>query len=181
MKLSLVKKSVLNNKQEMKLFNWIKKITNSNLAEEIRLHVAGATVRHKGKFDYLVSYSNDKNITQDFINKWTVPFYSDLDNTDKDWINRIIKLKSEITDEIILTNLGDFNWRTRQTGAFFAAIMDKKEFIEIIGTHLLKSEVCYAGSEYAKVLASFNTEQSISYLEWYLEYYLFQKDLYFDQ
>jgi len=69
----------------------------------------------------------------------------------------------------------------RQTGAFFSAICDKKEFTEIIGTHLLKSEVCYAGMEYAKTLASFNTEEAISYLEKYLNYYLLKKDLEFDQ
>ncbi|MAX79851.1 MAG: hypothetical protein CL843_06725 [Crocinitomicaceae bacterium] len=165
----------------MKIFNWFKKKKSTDMTEELKLHLAGATVRHKGKFDSLISYSNDKEITQEFIDKWTAPFYFNLHKTDGEWINLIIGLKSEITDDIILTNLGDFNWRTRQTGAFFAAIMDKKEFTEIIGTHLIKSEVCYAGSEYAKVLASFNTEESISYLEQYLDYYLLQKDLYFDQ
>lgn len=165
----------------MNLFNWFKKDKNTKSMNDLQLHVAGATVRHKGRFDNLTSYSNEKEITAEFIEKWTAPFYFELDEMDDEWIEYLITLKSEITDEVILTNLGDFNWRTRQTGAFFAAIKDKKEYTEIIGVHLLKSEVCYAGSEYAKVLVSFNTEQSISYLEKYLDYYLLQKDLYFDQ
>ena len=45
----------------------------------------------------------------------------------------------------------------------------------------MKSEVCYAGGIYCKVLASFNTEKSIEYLNLYLEYYLTKKDLWFDQ
>ena len=154
---------------------------NSSLEEEIRLHVAGATVRHKGRFHELPSYSNKENITLDFINKWTNPFYMKLHKTDEEWVNFIISVKPEITDEVILTNLGDFNWRTRQTGAYFAAIKDRKEFTEIIGTHLVKSEVCFAGRVYARVLASFNTEEAISYLEKYLDYYLLRKELEFDQ
>src|SRR5690606_22239943 len=51
----------------------------------------------------------------------------------------------------------------------------------IIGIHLLKSEVCYAGSEYAITLASFNSERSVYYLNQYLEYYLTKPELYFDQ
>ncbi len=47
--------------------------------------------------------------------------------------------------------------------------------------HLLKSEVCYAGSTYAVVLAWFNDKKGNRYLEQYLDYYLPQKDLWFDQ
>lgn len=165
----------------MKLFDWFRKKMNINVMDDIKLHIAGATVRHKSRFDHLDSYSNKEELSQEFIEKWTAPFYFNLHNTDKDWITTMINLKPDITNEIILKNLGDFNWRMRQTGAYFVAIKNKKEFIKIIGTHLLKSEVCYAGAEYAKVLASFNTNESIEYLEAYLEYYLLRPDLYFDQ
>ncbi|MBI4946927.1 MAG: hypothetical protein HY840_11080 [Bacteroidetes bacterium] len=76
---------------------------------------------------------------------------------------------------------GSFIWRTRQTGAFFAAITDQRQFIDIIGTHLLKSEVCFAGSIYCCVFASFNTPKCVDYLNTYLEYYLTKPDLWFDQ
>lgn len=110
-----------------------------------------------------------------------IPFYFNLAKTDNEWIEKYAELLPIITDEVILKNLGDFNWRTRSTGAFFAALKGKVEFIEIIGNHLLKSEVCYAGKTYAKTLASFNDEVGNQYLEKYLDYYLKQPYLYFDQ
>lgn len=148
---------------------------------DIQLHSAGATVRHKSSFDHLSSYENEEDLTQEFIDIWTVPYYMELNRTDLMWVNQLIKLKSTISDEVVLTNLGEFNWRTRQTGAFFAAILDKKEYTDIIGVHFLKSEVCFAGVQYAKVLASFNTDKSIEYLFDYLNYYLEHPELYFDQ
>lgn len=53
--------------------------------------------------------------------------------------------------------------------------------IDIIGTHLLKSEVCYAGDLYAVILAYYNQPETIAYLNRYLEYYLQKPELYFDQ
>lgn len=149
--------------------------------EGIKLHSAGATVIHKSPFDELVSYKNEIEIDQTFRNEWVIPFYFDLHRDDQEWVKKIAELRPKITDDVILKNLGDFNWRTRSTGAFFAAVKDKRSYIEIIGTHLLKSEVCYAGSTYAKVLAYFNDSKGNAYLESYLEYYLKQKNLYFDQ
>lgn len=55
------------------------------------------------------------------------------------------------------------------------------EFEEIIGNHLLKSEVCYSGSGYCLALATFGTENSKNFLKKYLDYYLTRKDLWFDQ
>ena len=161
--------------------NYNSKMEDDKLNEAIRLHSAGATVRHKSPFKELESYKNKIEIDQPFREKWVIPFYFELQRNDEEWINKIAEIYHEISDEIILKNLGDFDWRTRSTGAFFAAVKDKKEFIEIIGTHLIKSEVCYAGGTYAKVLAYFNDEKGNEYLERYLEYYLKQKDLYFDQ
>ncbi|MEZ4888534.1 MAG: DUF6000 family protein [Chitinophagales bacterium] len=154
---------------------------DEKLNEAIKLHSAGATVMHKSPFENLQSYQNEIEIDQLFRRKWVIPFYLKLHRNDNEWINKIVGIYQEISDEVILKNLGDFNWRTRSIGAFFAAIKDKSEFIEIIGTHLIKSEVCYAGRTYAKVLAYFNDEKGNEYLERYLEYYLKQKDLYFDQ
>lgn len=149
--------------------------------EAIKLHVAGATVRHTSPFDDLKPFKNDLELTQDFIDKWVIPYYMNIGHTDNDWINKLTSIKSEITSDIIQKSLGDFNWRTRQTGAFFSAILDQQQFIEIIGTHLLKSEVCYAGGIYCKVFASFNTTKCVEYLNQYLDYYLTKPDLWFDQ
>jgi len=154
---------------------------DKNLEESIRLHIAGATVRHQSPFENLESYKNEIEVDQDFREKWVIPFYMKLSKTNEEWINKVAGIYHEISDEVILKNLGDFNWRTRSTGAFFAAVKGKKELIDIIGIHLLKSEVCYAGRTYAKVLAYFNEKKGNEYLERYLEYYLKQKHLHFDQ
>jgi hypothetical protein len=149
--------------------------------EAIKLHVAGATVRHTPPFDELKPFKNDFELTQDFIDEWVIPFYMNIGHTDNEWINKLTSVKKEITADIIQKNLGDFNWRTRQTGAFFSAITNQTQFIDIIGTHLLKSEVCYAGGIYCQVFASFNLPKCVDYLNLYLDYYLTKPDLWFDQ
>ncbi|RZK23023.1 MAG: hypothetical protein EOO43_08945 [Flavobacterium sp.] len=152
-----------------------------SLNDQIRLHSAGAIIRHKTSFDNLVSYKNDFELSQEFIDNWAVPFYMNIGDTDREWRDKILDIKDNITKEIVAKLLGDFNWRTRQTGAFFAAVKNYTEFIDIIGIHLLKSEVTYAGQVYACVLAYFNTEKSIVYLNDYLTYYLDKTELWFDQ
>lgn len=142
-------------------------------------HSAGAIVRHHGKFESLLAYSNQTEITQEFREIWVTPYYMKLNRNDGEWISTIKDLK--ISDDIIFECLGDFNWRSRSTGSFFASIKNKQEFTDIIGTHLLKSELANAGSEYAVTLSFFNSKESIQYLNDYLDYYLFHPELYFDQ
>jgi hypothetical protein len=77
--------------------------------------------------------------------------------------------------------LGYFDWRPKKAASFFAAINHYTELEDIIGTHLLKSEVCYAGYGYCIALACFATEKSKDYLARYLRYYLGRKDLRFEQ
>ncbi len=148
---------------------------------DIQMHSAGAIIQHRGIFGDLPTYTNKVEITQDFRDKWVIPFYFNIYKNDQLWIDQMITIKEQITEEIIFKNLGDFNWRTRSTGAYFAAIKDSSTFTEIIGNHLLKSEVCFAGKQYAITLAYFNTNLSVNYLNRYLEYYLLQTDLDFDQ
>ena len=152
-----------------------------NLNEQIRLHSAGATVRQNSTFDELPSFINADELSQDFIDTWVVPFYMSIGDTHKSWKNQLIQANEKITKEIIVKLLGDFDWRSRQTGAFFAAIKNFTDLTDIIGIHLLKSEVCYAGQVFAYTFASFNTDKSIEYLDRYLTYYLLQPDLWFDQ
>lgn len=149
--------------------------------DAIKLHIAGATVRHISPFADLESLKSDFELSQAFIDKWVIPFYMHIAQTDNEWINKLTTIKSDITTDVIQQNLGDFNWRTRQTGAFFSAITNQAQFIDVIGIHFLKSEVCYAGRVYCKVLASFNTSRCIEYLNLYLDYYLTKPDLWFDQ
>lgn len=153
-----------------------------NENEMIRLHSAGATIRHQSPFSILPSHQNKGTLHEVFLSKWVIPFYLEIGNTgSSDWITSLKNIKPEITPDVCLALLGDFNWRTRLVGAYFSAIKNYKEHIDIIGTHLLKSEVCCVGHIYALVLAFFNTEASHSYLNQYLHYYLTQPQLYFDQ
>ena len=161
---------------------WENLFGGKNLETEIELHIAGSTVRHKNPFENLPVPRNSEELDENFINKWVVPFYmSSFRNLSKEDEKKFIDIYPEINSEIVAKLLGDFNWRTRIVGAFFSAIKDFSEFEEIIGNHLLKSEVCYAGSGYCLALASFGTSRSVDFLKTYLDYYLTRKDLWFDQ
>lgn len=148
--------------------------------EEVRLHVAGATVRHSSPFEKLVSHKNPAELTIGFIDTWCNP-YMDVPAETDEQILKFAIAKPDITDDIVLSLLRDFNWRTRQVGAYFAAITERRHMIDIIGVHLLKSEVCYVGRIYCLVFAYFNTPACVEYLNMYLDYYLQKKDLWFDQ
>lgn len=153
-----------------------------DLNEMARLHSAGATVRHVSPFDSLPTYKNDIDLSADFIKKWAVPYYMEIGSyNNSNWAHQIKEIKPEITKDVCLNLLGDFNWRTRLVGSYFAAVKDYKELINIIGTHLLKSEVCCVGHIYALTLAFFNNKDCIGYLNKYLDYYLTKPSLYFDQ
>ena len=161
---------------------WQKLFNNNDEATEIALHVSGATVRNKSSFDSLEAYRNEEDISEEFIEKWVMDFYmSSINNLNKEDFNLFVDASKAITPEIVKQLLGDFDWRPRIVGAYFAAIKNYSELIDIIGIHLLKSEVCYAGAGYALALAAFRHDKSKDYLNLYLDYYLNRKDLWFDQ
>lgn len=155
---------------------------DDSLENQINLHSAGAIVQHKTPFENLVSYQNDTELTQEFIEKWVNPFYMRIGHYyDMGWVDEIFDISSEITEEITLKLLGDFNWRARLVGAYFSAVKNYQSQIDIIGVHFLKSEVCCVGHIYALTLAFYNSEKTIQFLEKYLDYYLEKPELYFDQ
>ena len=148
--------------------------------KNIELHVAGATVRPETPFQSLPTFKTDFEITKEFIDKWVMSFY--MNNVETSTFQKQYQvIKEELNEEIVEVLLGDFNWRTRKVGAIFTIVKNYFQFEEIIGNHLLKSEVCYAGRYYALALAHINKESSINYLVQYLEYYLTRHDLQFDQ
>jgi hypothetical protein len=158
----------------------IKKMDNQQ--EMIRLLSAGATVRHISPFERLPTHKNDKELTADFYKKWVVPYYMTIASYGPtEWIESIREIKEEITIDVCLSLLGEFNWRPKLVGAYFAAVKNYTGLIDIIGNHFLKSEVCCVGHIYALVLAFFNNGQSTLYLNKYLDYYLTKPDLYYDQ
>jgi hypothetical protein len=161
---------------------WTKRFTKNAQADEIALHVSGATVRHKSPFEDLDVPRNDGELDEAFIGQWVIPFYSNsLSIADEDSIAQFSSAAQKIDVEIVRRLLGDFNWRSRIAGAYFAAINNYSELLAIIGKHLLKSEVCYAGGGYCLALAAFGGDEANAYLTSYLDYYLEQVDLWYDQ
>jgi hypothetical protein len=161
---------------------WTKLFTRNSETDEVALHVSGATVRHRNPFEDIAVPRNEERSSKEFVDKWVVPFYmSSLSNADEATITAFADASKEISPDIVKKLLGDFDWRMRITGAFFCAINDYKETEDVIGKHLLKSEVCYAGFGYCLALASFGSSTAKDYLTTYLDYYLDRKDLWFDQ
>ncbi|NMH26463.1 DUF6000 family protein [Flavobacterium silvaticum] len=150
------------------------------LERRIKMHSAGATVINTA-FQELPSFQNNFDLDKSFIQNWVLPYYMKIGVTDSELQSELVSKIPQMSKDILASLLGDFDWRTRQTGAYFAAIKNDIEFIDIIGVHFLKSEVSYAGQIYAIALAYFNTEKSVQYIDKYLEYYLSKPDLWFDQ
>src|ERR1051325_4847354 len=101
----------------------------------VELHTAGATVLHASPFESLPSHRNEAPLSPAFITQWVVPYYMKIGNHDTDWIDSLKKVKPIISKDICLSLLGEFNWRSRLVGAYFAAIKGYNDLIEIIGTH----------------------------------------------
>lgn len=151
-----------------------------NLLKAIFAHAAGATVRHKGRFSDLTVPVTENTLTKEFFIKWVAPFY--MTNPGEDvFREHYSKLHAEISADITQQMLTEFNWRSRIVGGYFAAIKEYRNFEAQIGNLLLRSDVCYAASGYCIALAAFNSEISLQYLKRYLDYYLKQKEFWFDQ
>lgn len=138
------------------------------------------------RFPHLEIYENTPiGIDEEFRKKWIIPFYRNVLNVNKydddNWIQYMISIKDQITNEITLKNLGDYGWRSRITGAYFAAIKNAADYIDIIGTHLLKSRSGHAGQEFAVYLGFINEPRATKYLIEYLDFYLEQPQWGIDQ
>jgi hypothetical protein len=155
--------------------------TQPDKMTDAALHSAGATVRHESPFAALDVPIAAEPLSQDFINKWVLPFYM-LDICDTRRFSELVQpLANEINETVVHELLSQFNWRPRMVGAYFAAIMGHVSSENLIGRLLLRSDVCDAGRGYCLALALFNTDASRQYLRKYLEYYLSRPDLWFDQ
>ncbi|MCK0096094.1 DUF6000 family protein [Yoonia sp. F2084L] len=151
------------------------------LKKQVELHLAGATVRHQSPFESMTTYRNDTECDLALIEKWVVPLYMAGLRINDETLATYKNLYPQLSHDILLKMLGEFNWRPRKVGAIFSAISKNQDVETIIGTHLLKSEVCYAGQGYCLALASFESVSAQRYLIQYLDYYLQRTDLDFDQ
>ena len=161
---------------------WQRLFTANDQATGVALHVAGATSRSHNPFEQLAAHRNPAELSNEFIDQWVKPFYMvSLARLDDQTFAAFVLAAKEITPDIVRELLGDFNWRPRIVGAYFAAIKGYEELTDILGVHLLQSEVCYAGAGYALAFAMFQSERAQDYLKAYLDFYLTQPDLWYDQ
>jgi hypothetical protein len=161
---------------------WQRLFTNNEEELDIALHIAGATSRHRNPFESLPAYRNQEDLSDEFIDQWVMRFYMvSLASLDEQTFAAFVQAAKEITLNVVRELLGDFDWRPRIVGAYFAAIKGYDELTDIMGVHLLQSEVCYAGAGYALAFAMFQSERARDYLKAYLDYYLKQPDLWYDQ
>ena len=161
---------------------WTKLFTKKTSEDEIELAFAGAMVIHRNPFEKLEAFRNDDEITKDFADKWINPYYLNFHAYSKPQdLEEFLSAAKSLSAIRVKKLLGYFDWRSKLMGAYFAACNNYQELEDIIGTHLLKSEVCYAGTGYCIALTIFGTEKSKNYLKQYLGYYLTRKDLWFDQ
>ena len=145
----------------------------------IERHVAGATVQHDGPFSRLEVPIIYELPSVELRENWIRPLYFGLD---KPHVAEFIKANaSSVTDELICQLLSHFDWRSKVVGAYLAALRRRSSFTEHIGRLLLRSDVSFAGAAYCLALAEFNTAEGLSFLQKYLNHYLSQVDLWFDQ
>jgi hypothetical protein len=150
-------------------------LTEEQLAS---LHSAGAIVRHQNPFSRLPTPLSDTSMSKEMREKWVIPFYMQrLEAKDSDFTAACV----EATPELTLSLLSEFNWRLRVVGARFVAVRQFFELQQDISNLLLKSDVCCVGGEYCLALASLANEAAADTLSEYLDYYLNQPDLWFDQ
>ncbi len=109
---------------------WKNLFGKEDVENELELHVAGATVRHQNPFENLNVPRNLNELDKAFIEKWVIPFYmSSFYNLSEKDEEQFVEIYPEINSEVIAKLLGDFNWRTRIVGAYFAALKDFTEFL----------------------------------------------------
>ena len=147
--------------------------------DPLSLHVAGATVRHRGPFSGLVVPPPGPPPSQEFVDRWVAPFYLNLPGPEFD--AEFDRVSADIDAPLVETLLREFNWRHRIVGGYFAAIRNIVEAEDLIGTLLLRSDLCYAGQGYCLALARCGNASALRYLTTYLDYYLDRPDLWYDQ
>jgi len=147
--------------------------------DAIQRHSAGATVTHRSVFASLEVPTIEGQPSEAIINRWVAPLYTKF--FDPSAQSTIAALRPEMTEDLACQLLSYRNWRPRIVGAHIVALQKYGELTDHVGRLLVRSDVCYAGEGYCHALARLNTSKSRQYLFDYLEYYLTQPDLWFDQ
>lgn len=145
----------------------------------IQLHTAGATVRHSSPFSDIAVPMSREPLSAEIRDEWVRPLYFGMRQPHvRSFLASHISL---VSDDLVSQLLTHFDWRTRVSAAYLAAVTGRANFRNWIGKLLLRSDVCYAGTAYCVALAEFDDDESVDVLRQYLNYYLERKELWFDQ
>ena len=125
-----------------------------------------------------------------FTAKWVKPYYmailhanyvNMLPEEERGVFNQDVLLALTVIDESVVVKLLNSHWREQLTGSWFCGVKGWRHFGPQLGQLLVASKTCFAGQGYCFALASFANESSVIYLTKYLDKYLPQLDLYYDQ
>jgi len=145
----------------------------------VERHVAGATIQHESPFCGLSVPIVYEPPREEIRERWIRPLYFGLGEPHVAGFVRANA--SAATDDLIHELLSHFDWRSKVAGAYLAALRRRTGFTEQMGCLLLRSDVAFAGAAYCLALAEFNTDEGLSFLCRYLDHYLSQTHLWFDQ
>jgi hypothetical protein len=135
-------------------------------------------VRPDSPFANLPIPQNRDPLSQAMIDEWVTPYYWEQ------WMSASAGFAAacrKATPEIALTLLGTFDWRPRTVAATIVAVRQWDELQVPLSNLLLRSDVCYAGKAYCYALASLKNDAAVETLCTYLDNYLRQPDLWYDQ
>ena len=130
------------------------------------------------------------NQMNDFINQWVAPYYLNilhgnfclLEGEEQVAFNQsVMSALKSINTQVVDQLLSSVGWREQITGSWFCGLKGWSQFADVIGTRLVESKVTYAGQGHSFALACFANSKSIEYLTKYLDVYLPQTDLVYDQ
>jgi hypothetical protein len=126
----------------------------------------------------------------EFINQWVAPYYLKilhgnycylLKDDEQTFFNRSVKNGLASINYEVVNQLLSGGWREQITGSWFCGLKNWSQFADIIGTNLVESKMTYAGQGHSFALACFVDDKSVKYLTKYLDTYLPQINLVYDQ
>lgn len=139
---------------------------------------------HEHPFGNLYSHFNldgPRSSDELLLNKCFFEYYYEAYPYPDGWVETMKNIKDELTESIVKVLLGNLGWRQRRLGAYYMAVGEHHSLMDILGVHLLKSEMPFAGYNYLIAIAYLNNEKGLNYLLKYLNFYLTQTQLEYDQ
>lgn len=98
----------------------------------------------------------------------------------KDFIN-LANDALQLLDEKIIQELLSSGWREQLVASWLSGLKRYRQFSDVIGELLAASKNAYAGQGFAFALACFSDNKSAQWVENYLQIYLPQMTLFYDQ